>query len=249
MNEGREKKTNEDILWPSKIDIASIGLSCLWSIAAGFIGGLFTLLLTYIFFGVLQAPNIFPYILSLVGFFAVIITTSMSFILNRLLFAGKYKQWSVILGQISILSIFLFILVTPLYVYINWIKPDFIVFAFLIHVLINILANSLLSEILSNYRYILLSIYGIFIGFFITLILSVVFFMNFSPSQSALYSLMGVIIVINFVITLFRLLFEFAYYKIYIKTWTDVLWDIFSQMENEEKELVAKAEKELSTFT
>jgi hypothetical protein len=144
MNEGREKKTNEDILWPSKIDIASIGLSCLWSIAAGFIGGLFTLLLTYIFFGVLQAPNIFPYILSLVGFFAVIITTSMSFILNRLLFAGKYKQWSVILGQISILSIFLFILVTPLYVYINWIKPDFIVFAFLIHVLINILANSLL---------------------------------------------------------------------------------------------------------
>lgn len=148
----------------------------------------------------------------------------------------------------AILSIFFFILVTPLYVYINWIKPDLLIFAFLFHVLINILATSLLSEILSSYRYVLLSIYGSFIGFFITSLLSVVFFMNFSPSRNALYSLIGVIIVINFVITLFRLLFEFVYYRIYITTGTDHLGDIFAQIEQEEKTLVAKAEKELATF-
>ena len=148
----------------------------------------------------------------------------------------------------AILSIFFFILVTPLYVYINFVKPDFLIFAFLFHILINILATSLLSETLSNYRYILLSIYGSFIGFFATSVLSVVFFMNFSPSRNALYSLIGVIIVVNFIITLFRLLFEFVYYKIYTSTGTDHLGDIFAQIENEEKEAVAKAEKELSTF-
>lgn len=236
------------MLGPSKINLISIGLSCLGNIAAGFLWGLFTLLFTYIFLGSLQASAIFPYILSLVGFFAVLVTISVTFILNRLLFPLKYREWSIVLGQMAILSIFFFILVTPLYIYINWVKPDFLIFAFLFHILINILATSLLSEILSSYRYILLSIYGSFIGFFVASVLSVVFFMNFSPSRSALYSLIGVIIVVNFVITLFRLLFEFIYYKIYINTGTDHLGDIFAQIENEEKEAVTKAEKELATF-
>ena len=248
MSEIYETSTNEELLWPRKVRLVSIGLSCLGSLAAGLLGGLFTLLITYIFLWSLQATNIFPYILSIVGFFAVLITTSITFIFNRLLFAEKYKEWSVVLGQMAILSIFLFILVTPLYVYINYIKPEVLIFTFLFHILINILATSLLSEILSSYRYILLSIYGSFIGFFITSLLSVVFFMNFSPSRNALYSLIGVIIVINFVITFFRLLFEFIYYKIYITTGTDHLGDIFSQIENEEKYLIAKAEKELATF-
>lgn len=248
MNTPEIKKANEDILGPTKIDIASVGLSTLGSIAAGFLGGLFILLFTYVFLGSLQASSIFPYILSLVGFFAILITVSLTFALNRLLFPAKYKEWSIVLGQIAILSIFFFILVSPLYVYVNWIEPDFLIFVFLFHITINILATSLLSEILSSYRYVLLSIYGSFIGFFATSILSVVFFMNFSPSRNAIYSLIGVIIVVNFVITLFRLLFEFVYYKIYTKTGTDHLGDIFAQIENEEKEILAKAEKELGTF-
>ena len=248
MNKEPKNKSQEEILGPAKIDLTSVVLSCLGSIAAGFLWGLFTLLLTYIFLGVLQSAAIFPYILSLVGFFAVIITVSASFILNRFLFADKYKAGSIVLGQMALLSIFFFILVMPLYIYINWVRPDFLIFVFLFHILINILATSLISEILSSYRYVLLSVYGSFIGFFITSLLSVVFFMNFPPSQNALYSLMGVIIVVNFVITLFRSLFEFIYYRIYITTGTDYLWDIFAKVENEEKEIVAKAEKELSTF-
>ncbi len=123
----------------------------------------------------------------------------------------------------AILSIFLYILVTPLYVYINWVRPDFLIFAFLFHILLNVLATSLVSEILSSYRYVLLSLYGSFIGFFVASILSVVFFMNLSNSKIALFSLMGVIVVINFVITLFRSLFEYVYYTIYTKTGTDHL--------------------------
>lgn len=91
MSEELEIKTNEEVLGPSKIDLVSIGLSCLGSIAAGFLGGLFTLLFTYVFLGSLQAAPIFPYILSLVGFFAILITVSVTFILNRLLFSEKYK--------------------------------------------------------------------------------------------------------------------------------------------------------------
>ena len=86
MSEKIESKTNEEVLGPAKIDPVSIALSCLGSIAAGFLGGLFTLLFTYIFLGSLQASAIFPYILSLVGFFAILITVSITFVLNRLLF-------------------------------------------------------------------------------------------------------------------------------------------------------------------
>ena len=247
MNE-ELKNSNEDVLGPPKMTAMLAGLSSLGSIVAGFIGGLFTMLITYAFLGSLQTSSIFPYILSLVGFFAILITTSTTFFLNRLLFPTKYKAGSMILGQTSILSIFFFILVSPLYIYINSLKPEFLIFAFLFHILINILATSLLSEILSSYRYVLLSIYGSFIGFMITSGLSVVFFMNFSPSKTALYSLIGVIVVVNFVITLCRSLFELAYYKIYSTTGIDHLGDIFMKIENEEKETLARAERELSTF-
>lgn len=92
MSEQIEIKTNEDVLGPAKVNPISIGLSCLGSLAAGFLGGLFTLLFTYVFLGSLQTSAIFPYILSLVGFFAILITVSLTFILNRLLFTEKYKQ-------------------------------------------------------------------------------------------------------------------------------------------------------------
>lgn len=246
MNEAL--KNNEEVLGPPKMTLMLVGLSALGSIVAGFVGGLFIILFTYAFLGSLQASAIFPYVLSLVGFFAILITIVTSFFLNRALFPDKYKAAGVILAQISILSIFFFILVSPLYIYINTLKPDFLIFAFLFHILINILAASLLAEILASYRYVLLSIYGSFIGFMITSGLSVVFFMNFSPSKTALYSLIGVIIIVNFIITLCRSLFEFGYYKIYSTTGVDHLGDIFMKIENEEKEALAKAEKELSTF-
>lgn len=238
----------EDVFGPTRMDIVSVWLTSLGSIIAGAIGGLFTLLITYLFLGSIQTSSIFPYILSLVGFFAIIVTISISFIFNRLLFPSKYRQGSMIFAQMSILSIILFVLITPLYIYISAYKPDFLIFAFLFHILLNIFAASIISEILSGYRYILLSIYGSFIGFFAAAFLSVVFFLNFSPSKNALYSLIWVIIVINFVITLFRSLFEFIYYRIYTSTGTDYLGDIFSKMETEEKELIARTEKELTTF-
>jgi len=195
-----------------------------------------------------QTSSIFPYILALVGFFAISITVSLTFVLNRLLFPDKYHQGNAIFSQLAIISIFLFILVLPLYIYINATKPDFIIHIFTLHILINILVASLLSEILSSYRYILLGVYGSFIGFFVASFISVVFFLSFSPSKTALYSLMGVIIVINFIITISRSLFEFVYSRIYISTGTDYLGDIFSRIELEEKGLVEKAQKELERF-
>jgi hypothetical protein len=49
MSAEQKIKANEDILGPVKVDAISIGLSSLGSIAAGFLGGLFTLLFTYVF--------------------------------------------------------------------------------------------------------------------------------------------------------------------------------------------------------
>lgn len=248
MNETQKNLTNEEILGPPNVDIISVGLASLGSMIAGLVGGLFILVFTYFFLGSIQTSYIFPYVLPMVALFAILITSALTLSLNRMLFPEKYRLGSTALAQISIFSIFVFILVTPLYIYVGASKPDLLIFVFTIHILLNFLGASLLVEILSNYRYILLSIYGSFIGFLIATFLSVYFFLNYSPSKTALYSLVGVIILVNLVITLFRSLFEFAYYRYYTTTGNDHLGDIFSKIELEEKELVAQAEKELGKF-
>lgn len=182
------------------------------------------------------------------AFFAILLTASITLGLQRFLFPDKYRQGSTAFAQIAIFSIFAFVLVAPLYIYVGSIRPDFLILVFTVHILLNLLATSLLVEILSNYRYILLSIYGSFIGFFLATFLSVIFFLSYSPSQTALYSLIGVIMVVNLVITLCRTLFELAYYRIYRATGTDHLGDIFSKIELEEKEAVERAEKEMGRF-
>jgi len=41
---------------------------------------------------------------------------------------------------------------------------------------------------------------------------------------------------------------EFAYYRVYLMTGTDLLGDIYYQIENEEREILEKARKQLEKF-
>lgn len=248
MNTQEEILSNEELLGPPPSDPVSMGLSILGSIIAGFIGGFVILIATYIFLGSIQTSGIFPFILSLVGFFAILVTTSITLILNRLLAPNKYRSGDSGFAQMGIFSIFLFILITPVYIYVNAVKPDVLIFVFTLHIIIAILGTSLLVEILANYRYILLSLYGVLLGFIATSALSVTFFLNYSPSKTALYSLVGVIIVANFVTNAFRSIFEYLYYRYYVATGNDHLGDIFAKIEAEELEIVTKAKKELERF-
>lgn len=243
--------TSEELLGPPKVDMVSVGLSTLGSLVSGFVGGIVILVATVLFLRAakIASPGIFPYVLSLVGFFAIILSSYLSLFMNGLVFPGKYKEGMATFGQTFAFSILLFILIVPLYVYMGGAgHQDRIVYVFVIHVLLNSLGVALISEILSNYRYSVLAVYSAFSGFFVATAASVVFFQTFSESDSMIYSLVGVIIVVNVLVTAFRLLTEWAYYRFYLLTGVDPLGDVYARIEREELESVRRAEKDLVRF-
>lgn len=171
----------------------------------------------------IASPGIFPYVLALVGFFAILVSTYLSLFMNSLVFPHKYKEGLATFGQTFAFSILMFVLFVPLYVYMGAVNVERIVFAFTLHILINSLGVLLIAEILSNYRYSVLSVYSSFAGFFIASAATTVFFMNFSESDRMLYSLVGVIVVVGVLMNFFRLLTELAYYQFYKLTGLDPL--------------------------
>jgi hypothetical protein len=245
-----EQPKPEDLLGPPKTDIVSVGLSTLSSLVAGFVGGLVILVCTALFLKTAKvaSPGIFPYVLALVGFFAILLSTYLTLFLNNLVFPNKYREGLATFAQTFALSILIFILVAPLYVYVGARYPDRLILVFTFHTLMSAFGVSLVSEILSNYRYALLSVYSSFAGFFAASAVSVAFFQNFTESDAALYSLVGAIIVVMVVTNALRLLAEFAYYQLYRATGLDPLGDVYARIENEERESLAKAERELTRF-
>jgi hypothetical protein len=194
------------------------------------------------------SPGIFPYVLALVGFFAILVSTYLSLFMNNLVFPNKYREGLAVFAQTFVLSILLFILIVPLYVYVGSIHQDRLVLVFTFHILLNSLGVSLVSEILSNYRYALLGVYSSLVGFFAATAISVAFFENFTESDASIYSLVGVIMVVTTVTALLRLLTELAYYQTYLTVGVDPIGNVYARIEQDEREALEKAEKELTRF-
>lgn len=106
----------------------------------------------------------------------------------------------------------------------------------------------IITSIVVNYRYSLLGIYGNFIGFLFSSLISLYVFQYFTKSMNALYGLIGLMMVSFFFTTFFRALFEFLYYRLYLLNGSDMLGNVFSRIEKEEKEKEQEAEKELTKF-
>lgn len=245
-----ERKINEDILGPFKVDAIYVWLTSLGSIISGFIGGI--IIFMAIFFllqKTWEVTWVYPFLFSLVGLFSISIVSYLNLFLNKLIHPEKYQRWSVAFTQMTIFLVMFYIFITPLYMFVWWETASNLIYVFIIHITISIFGTSLIGEILSSYRYILIWIYGSFIGLFFAIFMATAILIKWWENySSSLYSLIWAIIIINFFISAFRSVFEFVYYKIFQLTWTDMLGDIFYQIELEEKEEVAKAQGELEKF-
>ncbi len=250
MNAPLENSSHEDVLGPPRSDLVSVGLSSLASIVAGFVGGVFILICTLFFLGGVQeaAPAMFPYILSIVSFVAILIASALAFYLQTLIFPQKYRGGASQATQTFLFSLLLYLVFTPLYVYVGSSRADMLMAVFVMHVLINILGTNLIVEILSNYRYSLLSVYASFLGFFVATFASTVFFLSSNVSEKILYALSLVLVLAFFLTTTFRTLFELGYYYLYSISGQDILGNVFKQIEEEEKYREVQAEKTLTTF-
>ena len=243
--------SSEEILGPRKVEGISVILASIGAIVAGFVGGLFTLVGAYFLFNRVDSTTMgmSGYFLSLIGFFSVLVTAYISLFMNRVIFGDKYHEGLTTFNQISVFSIFVYILITPLYLYVASLEhSEYLAYVYLLHILVNSFGTSMIAEVLANYRYVLLGIYGAFIGFLVSLSITFIFTMTMSGSSVKFFILAGAFIVVNFVTTFSRVLFEYGYYTIYSVTGNDQLGDIFARIEAEEREMVAEAEERLGKF-
>ncbi len=230
--------------------MVSVGLGTLAGIIAGFFGGLLSFVASYVFVGMtkMAGTGVYPYLLSLVAFFSIVLSVSTYFVFMRMLFPDKYRGAGLGFGQILLFCIFSYACVTPLYLAVGVIAPDQILLVFAVHVTLSVFGASLVLEIVSNYRYVLLGVYGSFLGLFASVVITAVYFFSAPESSRAIYSLLGLPVAIIGVMTLVRLLFEAVYSFLYRQIGIDPIGDIFARIEEEELGDVRRAERELVRF-
>jgi hypothetical protein len=126
------------------------------------------------------------------------------------------------------------------------INYEYLMYIFLTHCFIVTFGTSIILEVLNNYRHILIGLYWSFIGLFITIIVTFSIFSSFSSWIAKMIALLLLLPFINFLTTFIKQLFEKVYYHYTIYTNKDGLWDIFYQIEMEEKELLREEEEKNS---
>ncbi len=242
---------------PKRIDMQEILISSLWAFIAGLIGSFIILGITFVSSWVIditgtfdsaaswlwEAGTIFPLVLSMITFIGTSITIFMTYILMSITSPERYRRTLTILGQISFFWILSYWFLTPIYIYL-WVSDvKNIMYIFIWHTLLVCFWTSLILEVMNNYRHILIWLYGSFVGLLIAGMFSLLIFSWFSDWTAKLMALIILLPIINFCITFFKQLFELIYYKYHLMTNIDPLWDIFYQIEIEEKEALRLEEE------
>ena len=116
-------------------------------------------------------------------------------------------------------------------------------YVFLAHTLIVTFWTSIILETLNNYRYVLIWIYWSFVWLFISIAITVLIFTSLDTWIAKLISLVLLLPIINFTTTFFKQIFELLYFYYNKYTNQDQIWDIFYQIEIEEKEALKEEEE------
>ena len=242
--------------WPKSLSIQDVALNSLWALIAGFVGSIIMLIIVFGISSMLpivqsfeqaqlgwEKNPIFPFILSFITFISTMLTLMISAVLQHMMDPDRYTGSRISYAQLAFFGILTYICITPIYISMWMLSYDNIMIIFIIHCLTLSFGSSLILEILNNYRYILTGFYGSFIGLFFTSILVVTIFTAFDSGYAKLISLLIILPVINTSLVFFRWLFELLYYKYHTLTNLDPLWDIFYQIEQEEKEALREEEQ------
>ena len=241
---------SSDTLGPLPITGVQFGLISAGSVIAGFAGGTLNLLLVFIILGSIRANDVSlsPYLLSMIAFFSILATTYLNIVFHRLVFPDKYRNMSNVFTQVSIFTILVYSLITPLYVFVSISSPENIIFIFTLHVILSTFGTNLITESLSTYRYLLIGVYGAFVGLLLNSTIFTVLLLKYGTSNTALYGFVGIIITTNLFSVMFRAGFELAYHRLYLGTGWDPLGDMYAKIEDEEREAAEEARKNMERF-
>ena len=239
-----------------KLTFQNVLINSLWSLIAWIIWSIIILVITFFLSNIipivatfeearawLKTSWIFPLILSIITLIWTTITILLTYKIANLTAPERYRKNIIIFGQISFFAFITYFFITPVYI-LTWMQNyDNLMLIFLFHTIIVIFWTSIILEILNNYRYILICIYWSFIGLFISIIMTIYIFSSFTTWFAKLISLVILLPVINFSTTFFKQVFQltYQYYNKYSNQ--DQLWDIFYQIEMEEKKLEKEEEE------
>jgi len=194
----------------------------------------------------LKTSSIFPLILSIITLIWTTLSMFLTYYILNLTDSERYKKNIVILWQITFFAFVTYLFITPMYIYI-WVQDyDNIMIVYLFHVIILAFWVNIILEALNNYRHILIWIYWSFVWLFLSIIITVFIFSSFTSWFAKLISLLVLLPIINFSLTFFKQLFELGYFYYNKYSNQDPLWDIFYQIEMEEKELLKLEEEKNS---
>ncbi len=244
-----EVTTLEEYLGPPKIEPINILMMSLWGFISGIIGWLFVFAFSYFLLSNDGLSGSSPIVLSMIAFFCFAFANYLLMYFYSIVFPEKYTNSRIIFTQISIFSIILYILISPMYMYASaQVVPKLVLFVFIFHNIMNVLWVNLILDIISNYRYILLNIYGTLIGTIISVFLTLFIFSGFTDSTQALYALIGsVILAFTWIVTC-KILIVYAYHIFYKNTGSDFIGNIFQSLEDEEKKIEKYVETTLTKF-
>lgn len=244
---------------PKYISFSDIIVNWIWSLIAWIIWWIIILIIAFLLWDTVNIPwtfanaeiwletsSIFPLILSIITLTATTITIYLTYRLLHITSEERYKKNVVIWWQIAFFAFITYLFITPVYIYAWIVDYSYMMYVFLAHTLIVVFGTSLMLEILNNYRHVLIWFYWSFVGLFVSMILTVLIFTLFSWWTAKLISLIILLPIINFSVTFFKQLFELAYYHYYKFSNQDQLWDIFYQVEIEEKEQLREEEEKNS---
>jgi len=224
-------------------------INSIGSLIAWIIWSVIIVIITFMIWSIIDIPGtykeasiwtktsaIFPIVFSIVTFIWTTICMYLTYMILNMTASEKYKKNIVILGQISFFAIMSYLFITPIYLYAGLTNYNYIMYVFLFHTIIISFGTSIILEVLNNYKHILISIYGSFIALFLSMILTILLFTSFESWTAKLISLVLLLPIINFLITFFKQIFELIYSSYNKYTNLDPLWDIFYQIDLEEKE-------------
>lgn len=255
-------ENRDDIFWPRKVSFWDLWLLSAWAFISGLIWSVILLLIVLLTSWIIDIPGsfssdtmnfwwnsaIFPFILSIVTFFVTIIVSYAFYFFSSFIDPLKYKKSLLVFTQIALFSIITYIAFTPIYIYTWMVNYNDIMLIFIIHVLFLSFWISLLLEILNNYRYVLLWFYASLVWLIVTWVIILLIFFSFENWFAKLISLLAILPIVNWLLIFFKWLFELLYYSFFKITWADPMWDIFAKLEEEEKEDLAEAMDENTTY-
>ena len=246
--------------WPQKIELKEVWINSLGAAIAWIVWSIILFLIVVSiskfinimdWFQALQAGAwktniIFPLVLSAIAFIAISFTIFVTYFFLYFANPDRYRKSFVIFGQIAFFTFLSYLFFVPAYIYAGSIDYNYIIIVFLLHAILVIFWANLIIEILNNYRYILVSLYWSFIGLYLTFIIISLVFFNIEQNSAKLIALLFLLPLINLLQVFFKSLFDFLYFHYNRLTNLDQVWDIFYQIELEEKEALKEEEEKNS---